>query len=195
MRNLTTFEQPFLISTNANAVWQGANCPEVYSGPLIGSWSLRCYLPRRAGEDESQLAARNRDAGLYYVREHASRVPAVMLQRLERGLDVAHVDQSLYLNASQGRPAGPMRWAIRWSWLVMALALAGTIVLRRRGGGRLWILLAPVALLVVLTLLTYGETRFREGAEPSDSTVRHRGRHARRMPRPSCRRRGHLTRA
>ena len=149
IRNLTTFAQPVLVSTNASAVWQGSNCPETYGGPLIGSWSLRCDLPHRPGSDESQDAARNRVAGVRYLRDHSGRLPRVVLHRLARGLDVAHVDQSLYLNASQGRPAGPMRWAIRWSWLVMALALAG---------GALWL---------ALTVVTYGDTRFRQGAEPS----------------------------
>ncbi len=167
IRNLTTFEQPFLVSTNANSVWQGANCPETYNGVLIGSWSFRCYLPKRAGEDESQYVARNRDSGLRYLRKHRGRLAVVMVHRLGRGLDVMHLDQSLYLNAAEGRPAGPMRWAIRWSWLVMALAIAGAILLRRRGALGLWILLMPIVLVVALTLVTYGDTRFRHGSEPS----------------------------
>ena len=167
IRNLTTFERPFPVSTNASSVWQGANCPETYGGVLIGSWSFRCYLPKVAGEDESQYVARNRDSGLRYLREHRGRLPRVIVHRLGRGLDVLHVDQSLYLNAAEGRPAGPMRWAIRWSWLVMALAIAGAVVLRRRGGRGLWILLTPVWLVLAITVATYGDTRFRQGAEPS----------------------------
>ena len=167
IRNLTTFDEPFLVSTNANAVWQGANCPETYGGTLIGSWSFRCYLPHRAGEDESRWAARNRDAGLRYLREHRGRLPAVVVQRLGRGLDVAHTGQALYLNAAEGRPARPMRWAIRWSWLVMAFAAAGALLLRARRDTGLWILLAPVWLALALTIVTYGSTRFRHNAEPS----------------------------
>lgn len=167
IRNLTTFEDPVLVSTNASSVWQGANCPPTYHGPLIGGWVLRCYLPHRPGEDESRYVARNRVAGLTYMREHAGRLPIVIVHRLGRGLDVMHIDQSLYLNASQGRPARPMRWAIRWEWLVMALAVAGALMLRRRGGTGLWVLLAPVWLVLALTVVTYGDTRFREGAEPS----------------------------
>jgi hypothetical protein len=90
-----------------------------------------------------------------------------MVHRLARGLDVAHVDQALYLNAAEGRPAGPMRWAIRWSWVVMALAVAGAVVLRRRGGTGLWVLLTPIWLVLAITVVTYGDTRFRQGAEPS----------------------------
>ncbi len=167
MRNLTTFADPFVVSTNANSVWQGANCPETYGGSLIGSWSFRCYLPKRAGEDESQYVARNRESGLRYLREHRGRLPLVMVHRLGRGLDVLHVDQALYLNAAEGRPAGPMRWAIRWSWLIMALAIAGAVILRRRGGTGLWVLLTPVWLVLAITVVTYGDTRFRQGAEPS----------------------------
>ena len=167
IRNLSTFKDPVVISTNSSGVWIGANCPAVYSGSLIGSWRFQCYLPLRAGEDESQYVTRNRDAGLRYMRRHAGRLPVVMLNRVERMLDVGHVDQALFLNASEGRPARPMRWAIRSAWLVMLLAVAGLVVLVRRRSDALWILLAPVVLVFVTALATYGNTRFRQGAEPS----------------------------
>ena len=167
IRNLETFRDPVPISTNAAGLWVGANCPPVYYGPLIGSWRFQCYLPRRAGEDESQYFARNRTAGIHYMRRHAGRLPVVMVNRLARLFDVAHVDQSLYLNAAEGRPAGPMRWAIRSAWIVMLLALAGAVILWRRRSDMLWILLAPVVLVVLTALATYGTTRFRHGAEPS----------------------------
>src|SRR4051812_36491456 len=52
IRNLTTFEEPVLISGNANGIWIGANCPATYHGPLIGYWRYQCYTKARAGEDE-----------------------------------------------------------------------------------------------------------------------------------------------
>jgi len=167
IRNRSTFKDPVVISTNSSGVWIGANCPAVYSGSLIGSWRFQCYLPRRAGEDESQYFTRNRDAGIRYMRHHAGRLPVVMLNRVERMLDVGHVDQALYLNAAEGRPARPMRWAIRSAWVVMLLAVGGLVVLVRRRSDALWILLAPVVLVFVTALATYGNTRFRQGAEPS----------------------------
>ena len=167
IRNLATFKDPVLISTNSSGVWIGANCPAVYSGPLIGSWRFQCYLPRRRGEDESQYFTRNRDAGIRYLRHHTDRLPDVMLNRVERLLDVGHVDQALFLNAAEGRPARPMRWAIRSAWVVMLLAIAGLVVLARRRSDVLWILLAPIVLVLVTALATYGNTRFRQGAEPS----------------------------
>lgn len=167
IRNLSTFREPVVISTNSSGVWIGANCPAVYAGPLIGTWRFQCYLPPRAGEDESQYFTRNRDEGIRYMRDHASRLPAVMVNRVERLLDVGHVDQALFLNAAEGRPARPMRWAIRSAWVVMLLTLAGLVVLVRRRSDALWILLAPVVLVFVTALATYGTTRFRQGAEPS----------------------------
>src|SRR3954470_14388053 len=38
IRNLTTFEEPVLVSGNADGIWIGANCPATYHGPLIGYW-------------------------------------------------------------------------------------------------------------------------------------------------------------
>jgi len=49
----------------------------------------------------------------------------------------------------------------------MALAIAGAVLLRRRGGTGLWVLLTPVWLVLAITVVTYGDTRFRQGAEPT----------------------------
>src|SRR3954466_10249966 len=166
IRNLTTFDEPVLISGNANGIWIGANCPETYHGPLIGYWRFQCYTKPRPGEDESEYYARQRSTGLRYAREHAGRLPAVVGVRLLRLADVWSVDQSVFINAQEGRAPRPVRWGIFMAWLIMALAVAGAIVLRRRRAP-LGVLLAPVAMVVLVGAVTYGTTRFRFAAEPS----------------------------
>lgn len=166
IRNLTTFEEPVLISTNSNGIWIGANCPEVYSGPLIGSWRFQCYTDERPGEDESEYFARQRHEGIEYMTDHLGRLPAVMGARFLRLVDVWDVGQSLYLNAAEGRTVRPMKVGIRMAWVVMLLALAGAVLLRRDRRALL-ILLAPVAMTVLVAVATYGSTRFRFAAEPS----------------------------
>jgi asparagine N-glycosylation enzyme membrane subunit Stt3 len=163
IRNLTTFDTPVLISNNANGLWVGANCPRTYSGPLIGYWEFRCYTPVRRGEDEAEYFARQRRIGVRYLRGHISRLPAVLGVRVLRVFDAWDLPQSVFINAQEGRAPRPVKWGIRAAWLVMALALAGAFLLRRE---RL-VVLAPVAMVVVVALVTYGTTRFRFAAEPS----------------------------
>jgi 4-amino-4-deoxy-L-arabinose transferase-like glycosyltransferase len=164
-RNLATFEEPVLISNNASGLWAGANCPRTYGGELIGSWVFSCY-PDVPAQDESTQFAAYREAGLTYLREHASRLPVVLAARLGRGLDVFRVDQSLFFNASEGRGARATRWGIRAWWVLAPLALAGLVVLRRRGGPA-WVLAAPMALALAVVLVVYGSTRLRVVAEPA----------------------------
>lgn len=165
-RNLATFDDPVLISTNANTIWVGANCDDTYYGDLIGYWRFQCFTPPRAGEDEAAWSVRQRDAGLEYVREHVGRLPAVTPARLARVLDVWDVPQSLYLNAQEGRPVEPVRWGIRSAWLLMLLAVPGAIVLARRRAPLLE-LLVPVAMVLLIAVVFYGMTRFRFAAEPA----------------------------
>lgn len=166
IRNLATFEEPVLISSNANGIWVGANCPGSYRGPLIGYWRFQCYLPERPGEDESEFFVRQREAGLAYLRDNAERLPAVVVARLARLADVWDTDQAVFINTSEGRGTRPSRWGIWMAWPLMLLAAAGAVVQRRRRGPLL-VLLAPVAMVVLVAAATYGTTRFRFAAEPS----------------------------
>ena len=163
IRNLATFEEPVLISGNANGIWVGANCPDTYRGELIGYWRFQCYLPERPGEDESQFYARQRDAGLEYAWEHAERWPAVVGARVLRLVDAWDVEQSQFINAQEGRGTRATRWGIRAWWLLAPFAVAGAFLVRRHR----WVLLAPVAMVLAVGIVTYGTTRFRFAAEPS----------------------------
>ena len=167
IRNLSTFDDPVLISSNASGLFVGANCPDTYHGDLIGSWRFQCYQAHKPGEDESTYFARMRNAGLHYAHEHVGRMPVVMLARLGRLFDVYRVRQSWYINSVEGRPAGPIRWAIRAWWLVGLLGIAGLAILVRRRARGLLVLVAPILLVMAVAVVTYGGTRFRYAAEPS----------------------------
>ncbi|HEX8119880.1 MAG TPA: glycosyltransferase family 39 protein [Solirubrobacteraceae bacterium] len=166
IRNLVTFDAPVLISTNANTVWIGANCPETYAGSLVGHWSFRCFEKIRPGEDEAQWSVRQRRDGLDYALDHTGRWPAVVRARLARTFELHDFGQSLYLNANEGRAVKPLRWGIRFTWALLVLAAIGAVLLRRRRAPLL-VVLAPIALVVALSVLVYGMTRFRFAAEPS----------------------------
>ncbi len=163
-RNLTTFEEPVLVSGNANGIWVGANCHETYYGDLIGYWRFQCYSEERPGEDESEYYARQRDEGWAYARDHVERLPAVVPVRVLRVLDAWSLPQSVFINAQEGRGTASTRWGIRAWWLLAPLAAAGAFLIRRR---ERWLILAPVAMVIAVAAVTYGTTRFRFAAEPS----------------------------
>ena len=164
-RNWITFDRP-LLSTNAGSLAYGANCDAAYRGELIGSWP--CFPPLRATEsrDEADVSAELRRRGIDYARDHARRLPAVMGVRLLRTWDAWDPGPAARLEATIGdRDLGAQRAGMALHLLlVMPLAIGGAFVLRRRGQP-LRLLLAPVAMVVIVSALGYGTTRFRAPAD------------------------------
>jgi 4-amino-4-deoxy-L-arabinose transferase-like glycosyltransferase len=166
IRNLATFDKPFVISTNGEAIWAGANCQRTYYTDQIGAWVFACYGSRPAG-DESEQALVYRDRGLRYMRHHSGRLPAVVAARLGRLWDVYRPwTQGTFFSATEGRRPRATHVALVVYWLLLPLAIAGALLLRRRRR-ELWILLAPVLMVTLVAAATYGTTRFRMAAEPS----------------------------
>jgi 4-amino-4-deoxy-L-arabinose transferase-like glycosyltransferase len=166
VRNLTTFDKPFLISTNSEAIWAGANCHQTYYTDQIGAWIFNCYGPRPGG-DESEQAAAYRRRGLRYLRHHKGRLPVVAAARLGRLWDVYRPwTQGTFFSAVEGRHPRATHWGLIFYWALLPLAVAGALLLRGRRRG-LWVLLAPVLMVTLVGATTYGTTRFRMAAEPS----------------------------
>jgi 4-amino-4-deoxy-L-arabinose transferase-like glycosyltransferase len=161
IRNLSTFDKPVWLSTNEGNLVAGANCNSTYRGRDIGSWDLRC-VPNGPLEDESLAAARFRRAGLDYARDHAGRIPLVLLARLGRTFELLQpIRQAEH---AEGRAAGIEVAGAAVFLLLVPLGVYGTIVLRRRGTP-LSPLLAPFGLAVAATLVGYGVPRFRHPAD------------------------------
>jgi 4-amino-4-deoxy-L-arabinose transferase-like glycosyltransferase len=164
VRNLLTFKDPILISTNGYGVFVGANCHGSYYGELLGAWDYSCFKNRAPG-DESQYSVDYRNRGLRYARDHAGRVPYVMLIRELREFDFYRPGQSIIFQASEGRYHQVARWGIRAYWLMLPFTIAGFVLLRRRREPLL-VLLAPVVLGIIVAAGIYGSTRFRVVMEP-----------------------------
>ena len=166
VRNLATFEKPVLISNNANGVWVGANCERTYFTEEIGSWRFDCYGRRPPG-DESEQFVEYRRRGIAYLRDHLDRWPVVVAARLGRLYDVYRPwDQGVFFAGIEGRHPRATKLGLVAYWLLLPFAIAGAVVLHRRGRPLL-VLLAPVALVTLVAIATYGVTRFRFAAEPS----------------------------
>jgi 4-amino-4-deoxy-L-arabinose transferase-like glycosyltransferase len=167
-RLLTTFDQPVLISNNSAGIWVGSNCPPVYYGDLIGSWAFSCYGKTPPPGDESVRFAEYRHRGLDYMKDHAGRLPVVVAARVGRLLDVYKPwDQGAYINYGEGRHQRATHLGLVFYWLLIPFAIVGALLLRRRRERALLVLLAPIALVLLVAIATYGSTRFRFAAEPS----------------------------
>lgn len=173
-RNTARFDQVVPISNNVGSALDGANCDPTYHGPTTGFWLYtdggECFDGFAQDElerlDEAAVAAQHRDEGLRYARAHAGRLPAVGAVRLLRTWGVWSPASQTALESLEGRPLRWQRAGTAMYWGLAPLAVAGVVVLRRRGI-RTWPLLATVVSVCVTTLATYGNQRFRAAAEPA----------------------------
>jgi hypothetical protein len=161
VRNVSAFDRFVLISTNDGSLLAGANCPDTYSGPLIGGWSFECISPSRPGEDDAERSARWRREGLEYAREHAERLPLVVPVRMLRTWDLYKPRDQVRF--AEGRQLDMARAGVVWYFAMLPLAVIGFLALRRR----VWpLLLLVMPLLVTVTsALGYGVPRLRHAAE------------------------------
>lgn len=165
--NQPRFHHPVLLSSSfGSAVAQGS-CPQTFSGPLLGHYSLSCALanPNFYLADQSDADSALRTDTWRFVRRNDRRVPIVLLARQGRVWTLFRVSQHVQYDAYW--TASP-RWVI-WSWFgaywaMLPLAVGGAIALRRRTVA-LFPLLAVPFVVVVATSLTFGETRYRAPAE------------------------------
>lgn len=168
--NQPRFEVFVPLSTNSNEVLFYANCDDVYSGEFIGFWSFACQTRHREtiGEppgDQAEKALYWREQAVQYVRDHVDQVPSVLLARLGRQWEVFRPAQTIDFAFIESRDRTAVRLGQLAFYLMMPLALVGTVRLRRRG-----LPLLPLwshALTVSLTALyAYGTLRFRAPWEP-----------------------------
>jgi 4-amino-4-deoxy-L-arabinose transferase-like glycosyltransferase len=165
VRNLIVFEEPVLISTNGSAVFVGANCDAVYHGEYKGLWNFNCYGSAPGG-DESQEALAYRDRGFDYIRDNTGRLPLIMGVRLLRVWDFYKPGQQASYETLEGRSETASRMGLAFFYPLLILALAGAVLLRRRGAP-LWPLLAFPVMVSITAVVIYGVTRFRFAAEPA----------------------------
>ncbi len=162
--NLGRFEQPTLLSTNDGGAMVGANCDDVYSGNSIGLWQQSCLGPERG--DRSTANAAYRTQALRYIRDHEDRVPAVVLARVGRTWSLFRPGDMRTWGVGEGREEWVTTAGLWFYFPLLLLAIAGIIVMRRRFD-RLWQLLVPFVIVTLVSIVTFGQLRFRVPAEPS----------------------------
>ena len=160
------FDQPVVISTNVGGLLAGANCATTYGGQLLGEWDYRC-LPKARSTNEAVTSARLRDQGLRYARDHAGRLPVVIAARLGRSFELYRPRQQAREEAFfEARDLRVEQAGVAMYYVLALRAIGGAVLLARRRGPW-WVLAAPVGMVVFVTVISYGITRFRVGAEPA----------------------------
>jgi 4-amino-4-deoxy-L-arabinose transferase-like glycosyltransferase len=166
-RNWITFNQPTTISTNEGGLLAGANCHGAYYTELIGTWACFPHNDPAWGENEAVISGHLRSRAFHYAGDHAGRVPAVVGVRVLRVWDLwSPRSASAFEARIADRHIDAQRAAMVSLYLLVPFAVAGAVLLRRRGE-TLGILVAPVVFVTVVAVLSYGSTRFRVAAEPS----------------------------
>jgi 4-amino-4-deoxy-L-arabinose transferase-like glycosyltransferase len=179
IRNQRTFHELVPVSNNLGTALAGANCGPTYGGTYLGSWRStfgagdasagQCFTGFNGSQphfNEARAAADARHAGITYARDHTGDLPKVALARLGRTFGVFRPGQQIELEALEGRPKGWERAGTWLEWALYPLAIGGAVVLVRRRAP-VWPLAAALASVVVSTLVTYVNQRFRIGAEPA----------------------------
>jgi 4-amino-4-deoxy-L-arabinose transferase-like glycosyltransferase len=166
-RNWITFNRPAAISTNEGGLIAGANCRSAYYTDLIGTWACFPKNDPAWGTNEAVVSSHLRRRGLDYAGDNADRVPAVVGVRVMRVWDVWSPREAARLESGLGdRHIRAQHGAVLSLYLLVPLAIAGLVALRRRGRP-LRILIAPLVLVTLVAATTYGSTRFRAAAEPA----------------------------
>lgn len=191
VRNMTTWDDPVLLSTGAGFVIEISNCDATYEGRFLGYWSTECDRPYTwpvapeltsdmtaeeiaAAQQEARLESarqepvveqRKRAEGLKYVREHLGEFPKVLTARLARMWDLWRPQQSIEFNDFFERRGHASSVAgLLMYYALLPAAIAGAVVLHRRGTT-----LVPfigIALTVCATAASsFGITRYRVGAD------------------------------
>jgi 4-amino-4-deoxy-L-arabinose transferase-like glycosyltransferase len=158
VRNWSAFDRPVLIATEGGETLAGANCDATYSGPDLGAWEVSCA---RFDASENEAVALNEKGheGIRYARDHLGDLPRVAVARLGRSWGFWQP-----FKRPEGRAGWVMRVGVVVYFLLLPLAVAGWVVLRRRGVST-WILTAPLITVTVTSLLAYGSIRFRHSGE------------------------------
>lgn len=158
VRNVIVFHRPIL-AADSNAVIAGANCHDTYYGHDIGWWSLGCLESARTRTQVLHGDA-STTAAVRFARHHITRLPLIAVVRVLRTFN-------LFQPLRQGNREQRRKWVdvlgLVLYYPVLVLALIGLTRLRSDR----WLLLAPVWMVVIVSLLGWGIGRFRVGADGS----------------------------
>jgi 4-amino-4-deoxy-L-arabinose transferase-like glycosyltransferase len=158
VRNAVVFHR-VILAADSSGVIAGANCRDTYYGRDIGWWSRDC-LERARTRTQLLEGDASTSAAVRYARDHVTRLPLVAGVRVLRTFD-------FFQPLRQGNLEPRRRWVdvagLVFYYPLLILAVIGAIQLRRDR----WLVLAPIAMVVIVSALGWGIGRFRVAADVS----------------------------
>jgi hypothetical protein len=171
IRNLSVFEEPVLLSNGSGVLIAQTNCDATYFGDKQGYWEYLCALPQPVSGDgwlldESERDTRYRQRGLDFAADHPVRlITNAVPKRIGRLWGVYDpVGQLRADKLVEGRNFGLSVLGLVQYYTLLPMAVAGAVLLRRKGLPRLHLLAWP-AIVTAVAALTMGTTRYRVPAE------------------------------
>ena len=167
IRSSRALGEVVLVSSNSGSLLEGANCRSAYQGEMIGLWDPEClHFTRRPGLTEAEYSSRARSC--------ASRTRASTSATCPRcwscaALRLAGLYEPVTQARSEAIESRDADWQIvAWAYWIVLLpfAAAGAVWLRRRGAD-IGPLLAVIAGVLLIGMLSWGNQRFRLAAEPA----------------------------
>ncbi len=159
IRNVVVFHTATL-AADSHTVLAGANCHDTYYGRDIGWWSNRCLEQARTRR-QLLVGDASTSAAFTYAGDHPLRLPLVAVVRVLRTFN-------FFQPTRQGNRELRRQWVdiagLVLYYPVLLLSVVGFGRMRTR---ERWLLLAPVAMVVIVSALTWGIGRFRIAADVS----------------------------
>ena len=162
VRNYVEFDRVVPVSAGHGTLMGGANCDRTYSGPQLGTWDIHCAARPGDSPDELQRNDDSFDRALDYIGDHPGEVPAVMAVRLLRTADLWQPLRQA--RGAEGREPRFAQAGVLAFYLLVPVGLYGAVLLRR-GSRPLLPLVAPIVLVAAISLIGWGNPRFRAAAE------------------------------
>ena len=174
--NMARFDKPVFLASGSGRVLAYANCDRTYSGDFLGYWHSDCTLRQFPEGDESIIDEAHRELAQDYVDDHLDEQPKVVAARVGRIWGVFRPFQGIRLDTFyERRGLWPSRFALAGYYVLVPMALAGLVFLRRR---RVTIVpfIAPFAMVTFTAAISFGVTRYRVPAEAAARRPGGRGR-------------------
>ncbi len=171
IRNLTTFEKPILLSPTGTLLAQ-TNCDAAYYGEKTGYWERFCAEPEPLGPDGTMLDESERDAikrswATEYIGNHKTRLLLVAPLRTLRMFNLYEpIGTARFDIYVENREFRQSMLSLAQFYFVLAMAVVGAIMARRRRLTLLPVLLWPF-LVAVVAATSFGNNRYRVSCEPS----------------------------
>jgi 4-amino-4-deoxy-L-arabinose transferase-like glycosyltransferase len=167
--NMSRFKDPVFISSGLGITLASANCGYTYHGEFEGYWDFECAnsTPINPNVDESVQGAEAQHYAVQYIKSHFGHFIPVEFARFGRAFGLYHpMGQIRFDSVIETRP---YHWALLGLIMyygLLAGSVGGIVVMRRRKVP-VYPMLAVGATVVISTLLTFGNTRYRSTFEVS----------------------------